>query len=260
MTDPAPVGPGASGFAERGYCIVPAGDPAALDDLRRSVRDVCHRLLGVPTGDVGDDLDHLHRHLPDPSAAARLRTDVTREIGESLGGGRSVFRAFEHQLRPLVGNDVLSQRIPNVVLQPPGDPYPTVLHRDAPANSPYEVVAWVPLVDCFRTKSMYLLDHRSSTDVLDFHHRHPDDADGFRALLDERAEFVSVPYGHALLFWSGLFHGSVVNAEPTTRISLNTRFKHLFAPLGMKDPFRYFEVLETTALTQLGLHFQRTEG
>ena len=250
-------------FAQRGYCIVPASHPDTLHRLRGTVRDLCHELLGLPAAatddDVAADLDQLHRHLPDAASAARLRNDLTRALVERMPAGRAVFDAFEQWIRPLVGNDVLSQRVANVVLQPPGDPHPTELHRDAPANSPYEVIAWVPLVDCFGTKSMYLLDREASARALQHHHRHPDDAAGLQRLLDEHAEFVSVPFGHALLFWSGLFHGSVVNAEPTTRLSLNTRFKHLFAPLGMKDPFRYFEVLETTPLTRLGLAFQREE-
>lgn len=250
-------------FAQRGFCITPACRPDALHQLRATVRDLCFELLGLPSraahDDVARDLDCLHEHLPDPDAAARLRIDLTHAMVERMSAGRAVFDAFEDSIRPLVGNDVLSQRVANVVLQPPGDPYPTVLHRDAPANSPYEVIAWVPLVDCYGTKSMYILDRVATARALQHHRDHPDDDVGLQRLLDEQAEFVSVPFGHALLFWSGLFHGSVLNAESTTRLSLNTRFKHLFAPLGMKDPFRYFEVLESTPLTRLGLAFQREE-
>jgi len=256
--------PVASDFAERGYCIVPASDVEVLDRLRTTMRDTCYELLGLPrdagSADIAHDLDHLHRHLPDADAAARLRLDLTKTLGDHASVGRSVFAAFERSIRPLVGHDVLSQRVANVVLQPPGDPHPTVLHRDAPANSPYEVIAWVPLVDCHATKSMYLLDRQRSAAVLAFHHDHPDDPHGLQHLLDQHAEFVSVSFGQALLFWSGLFHGSVINAESTTRLSLNTRFKSLFAPLGMKDPLRYFEVIETSPLTRLGLAFQRDEG
>ena len=250
-------------FAQRGYCVVPASDPDTLNRLRVTVSDLCYELLGLPAARAqdyeADDLDQLHLHLPGAASATRLRNDLTRALVERMPAGRAVFDSFEQWIRLLVGNDVLSQRVANVVLQPPGDPHPTELHRDAPANSPYEVVAWVPLVDCYATKSMYVLDRDASALALRHHREHPDDATGLQRLLDEHAEFVSVPFGHALLFWSGLFHGSVANAEPTTRLSLNTRFKHLFAPLGMKDPFRYFEVLETTPLTRLGLAFQREE-
>ena len=71
---------------------------------------------------------------------------------------------------------------------------------------------------------------------------------------------MEVPYGSALLFWPGLFHGSLVNRESDSRLSLNIRYKNLFAPLGMKDPFRYFAVMRTSPLTRLGLAFERREG
>lgn len=172
---------------------------------------------------------------------------------------RRIFAAFRSKLTSLVGQDVLAQRVPNVVLQPPNHPTPTELHRDAPANSPYEVVVWLPLVDCHDSKSMYILNRESTRTALDLYRLNPNDTEAFEGLLDARAELVNVPYGSALLFWSALFHGSQINTESETRVSLNTRYKHLFAPLGMKDPFRYFEMLQTTELTRLGLSFQRSE-
>lgn len=246
-------------FEQRGYCIVPASRPDALDALRLHIRDVAHRLIGAPNGDVDADLNGLHRHLATPDHAARFRMDLTKAMIEDLDVGATVFDAFGDYLTRLVGNDVLSQRVPNVVFQPPGDPHPTQLHRDAPANSPYEVVVWLPLVDCFATKSMYILDRASTIEALDAFRAAPDDEAAFRTVLESRSVQVEVPYGSALLFWSALFHGSVVNREHESRISLNTRFKNLFAPLGMKDPFRYFSILRTTPLTRLGMRFQREE-
>jgi sporadic carbohydrate cluster 2OG-Fe(II) oxygenase len=250
-----------AGFEAQGFAIVPPTDRARLDRLRTSVRDLAYEILGLTPGDhVGSDLDRLHEHVEAGDPATTFRLALTRVMSEQLDVGREVFTSFESQLASLVGVDVLAQRVPNIVFQPPGDPRPTELHRDAPANSPYEVVVWLPLVDCAGTKSMYLLDRSASSEVLDFHRAHPDDADGFQHLLDERAVLMDVPYGHALLFWPGLFHGSLVNREADSRLSLNIRFKHLFAPLGMKDPFRYFTVLHTSPLTRLGLAFERDEG
>lgn len=248
-------------FEAQGFAVVRATDPATLDRLRVAVRDLAYEILGSPVGDdVGTDLDRLHEHVAPGDPATSFRLALTRAMSDRLDTGREVFAAFEGHLGQLVGVDVLAQRVPNVVFQPPGDPRPTELHRDAPANSPYEVVVWLPLVDCADTKSMYLLDRTSSSEVLDFHRAHPDDADGFQRVLDERAVLMEVPYGHALLFWPGLFHGSLVNRETDSRLSLNIRFKHLFAPLGMKDPFRYFRVLHTSPLTRLGMAFERDEG
>ena len=247
-------------FERNGYCIVPASRPEELSQLRKHIRDVAYRLIGESLGDVDTDLNLLHKHFNTPEQATQFRLKLTKEILIGREIGADVFRSFDRYLPQLVGNDVLSQRVPNVVFQPPGDPHPTELHRDAPANSPYEVVVWLPLVDCFGTKSMFLLDRASSEEALATYRAKPDDREAFQAVLNERSIQLSVTYGSALLFWPALFHGSVVNTERETRISLNTRFKNLFAPLGMKDPFRYFSVLHTSPLTRMGMHFQRAEA
>jgi len=247
-------------FESNGFIIVPATKPEVLRKLRVAIRDLAYELLNAPVGDVDVDLNQLHKHFSSSEQATKFRLSLAKSISERLEVGREVFDAFEDTLAPLVGNDVLTQRVPNVVFQPPGNPNPTELHRDAPANSPYEVVVWLPLVDCYGTKSMYLLNRSASEEVLEFHKLFPNDADGFQGLMDAKAVLISVPFGSALLFWSALFHGSLVNEESETRLSLNTRYKSLFAPLGMKDPFRYFQILKTSPLTRLGLDFQRQES
>ena len=50
----------------------------------------------------------------------------------------------------------------------PNDPNPSEIHRDAPLNSAYEIVAWVPLVDCYKSKAMYILDYPSTKKSLGF--------------------------------------------------------------------------------------------
>lgn len=247
-------------FESRGFCVVPASRPEVLDGLRSHIWSVAMRLVGAPTTDADSDLNGLHRHVQGGDDATRFRLALTKAMTEGYDVGATVFDAFNGYLSRLVGTDVLSQRVPNVVFQPPGDPHPTELHRDAPANSPYEVVVWLPLVDCFGTKSMYVLDRTATEDALETYRRNPGDQSGFQSLLEARSVQMSVPYGSALLFWSALFHGSVVNREPESRISLNTRFKNLFAPLGMKDPFRYFSILHTTPLTRMGMRFQQDEA
>ncbi|HSL73334.1 MAG TPA: sporadic carbohydrate cluster 2OG-Fe(II) oxygenase [Ilumatobacteraceae bacterium] len=242
-------------FARDGFVIVDASDPASLDRLRDEIVGCVAEMLGISPDDLGP-LDELHRHVAPGEPAMRFRQRLTELLTQRHRVGRSVFDAFSEHLRPLVGNDVLAQRVPNLVVQPPQDPRPTELHRDAPANSPYEVVAWVPFVDCERTKSMYLLDRATTDELLDLHRRHPDEPVIVQEFLEHRSTLVEVRYGQALLFWSGLLHGSWTNDEDTTRLSMNLRFKSLFAPLGIKDPLRYFEVLETSPLTRLGLGFQ----
>ena len=57
-----------------------------------------------------------------------------------------------------VGKRFIGSKTINVVIQRPGDKNPTIIYRDAPPNSFFELVLWIPLVDCEKSKSMYTID------------------------------------------------------------------------------------------------------
>jgi ectoine hydroxylase-related dioxygenase (phytanoyl-CoA dioxygenase family) len=106
---------------------------------------------------------------------------------------------------------------------------------------------------------MYVLNRQYTQKAIEYYSSHPDDKDGFDEILLDHAELMEVPFGSALIFWSGLFHGSIINKEKESRLSLNIRYKNLFSPLGLKDSLRYFSILKTSPLTNLGLDFQLRE-
>ena len=249
-----------STFKTNGFEIIPADDLSALNNFQKLIRDTSHKLIGEKTnGVVIDDLNSLHKAFKSPEDANSFRLKLTSQLSNQVDTGTKVFEIFRTKLEPLVGPDVLVQKTPNLVFQPPEYPIPTELHRDAPANSPYEVVVWLPFVDCFNTKSMYVLDREHSQIAAEHIKQNPDDKNGFDEILLEHAALMEVPFGSALIFWSGLFHGSIINKESESRLSMNIRYKNLFSPTGLKDQLRYFNVLQTSQLTELGLDFQHRE-
>ena len=62
-------------------------------------------------------------------------------------------------LDTLVGNELSMQKRINLSIQFPEDKSSLLaLHSDVwSGDSPFEVVAWLPLVNCYRSKSMYIL-------------------------------------------------------------------------------------------------------
>ena len=249
-----------STFKTSGFEIIPADDLSALNNFQRLIRDTSHKLIGEKTnGVVIDDLNSLHKAFKSPEDANSFRLKLTSQLSNQVDTGTKVFEIFRTKLEPLVGPDVLVQKTPNLVFQPPEYPIPTELHRDAPANSPYEVIVWLPFVDCFNTKSMYVLDREHSQIAAEHIKQNPNDKNGFDEILLEHAALMEVPFGSALIFWSGLFHGSIINKESESRLSMNIRYKNLFSPTGLKDQLRYFNVLQTSQLTELGLDFQHRE-
>ena len=63
------------------------------------------------------------------------------------------------QLYTIVGNELVMQNKVNLSIQLPNDDSSLLpIHSDTwSGDSPFEVVVWLPLVDCDTTKSMYIL-------------------------------------------------------------------------------------------------------
>ena len=62
-------------------------------------------------------------------------------------------------LDPLLGNELVMQKRISLSIQFPKDKSSLLpIHSDTWSGlSPFEAVAWLPLVNCYKTKSMYIL-------------------------------------------------------------------------------------------------------
>ena len=136
------------------------------------------------------------------------------------------------------------------------------VHADVwSGDSPYEVVLWIPMVDCRRTKSMFILNRPLDEKF------HPELAKfargGAEALyreIEPHLTFIDIAYGQVLLFSQNLMHGNRVNDEPETRWSMNCRFKGLFTPYADKRLGEFFEPIAMAPATRLGLDYRYPEG
>ena len=74
-------------------------------------------------------------------------------------GAPGLFLGARRALEGIVGNELAMQRRINLSVQMPGDDSSVLpVHADVwSGDSPFEVVAWLPLVDCRGTKSMFVL-------------------------------------------------------------------------------------------------------
>lgn len=246
-------------FERRGFGVFPADDRSTLDELRRQIFAKTREVFGLQGDDPGEAFNRFHALSVTGATLNELRMKLIREVTNGVDSGSLIYEAFRPTLHELLGPDLLVQKNTNLVIQQPNDPNPSELHRDAPANSPYEVVVWLPLVDCFGTKSMYILDREKTAGALRLLDERPTDWDGFHDHCLAVGENVPAPYGTALLFWTGLFHGSRVNREAETRFSLNMRYKSLFSPGGLKEPFEFFKIHRLSPLTKMAIEFQKSE-
>ena len=250
-------------FLARGYVIAPASDAGALNRIREFIVARTAEYLGVrPSEDdgafldaigsrvTGDRLNDLRLHLIASCIAEPWFREAYYSCGRDLLGA-------------LVGNELAMQRGIGLSIQLPGDRGSVLpLHSDAwSEDSPFELVLWIPLVDCLRTKSMFLLppeqDAHWRDRVAEF------STGGVEALyraVEPHLQWLEIPYGNVLLFTHTLMHGNRMNEEPTSRWSMNVRFKGLFTPYSDKRLGDFFEPITIRAATRVGMTYRLPSG
>jgi sporadic carbohydrate cluster 2OG-Fe(II) oxygenase len=239
---------------EKGFAVVDADAPEYLKILRKEIFSITKEVFSLPNTQPEEGFNNFHKNIKVMSLGElnELRLELIQRITAECDVRELVFKAFEKSLFQLLGPDILAQKNCNLVLQPPGDPNPSELHRDAPANSPYELVVWVPLVDCFGTKAMYIADIKKTERAFEFLDANPSNWTHFENYAKSLSVTPDVKFGKGLIFHTGCLHGSEINAEKETRVSLNIRYKNIFSPSGLKNQLQFFSPLRVSDVARLG--------
>ncbi len=247
-------------FLQQGYIIIPlAQNPAThtfiIDDLRKDIfsaaKDILHLESSVSEQDFFDFTD---RYLP-VAKANELKLKLIALISKDGINHPALYHSVKEYLDLIVGNEVCMQRSLNMSIQLPKDESALLpLHTDVwSGNSPYEVVFWLPLVNCYKTKSMYVLPLKKSREVFqsfkDYQHL---TAEELFLKLEKDMIFLDVPKNHAVIFSHSILHGNRVNLEKETRWTLNIRFKSVLSPLGTKNLGEAFLPINIKPLTRIG--------
>ena len=242
----------------KGYEVNKAKNTKLLIELRKNIYLEMRKIFKLKEINPEKGLNNFHKIVGKLSnkdlnlKRKKLIANVTKKINF----GEIIFKTFEEFLISNLGPDILVQKNCNIVIQMPHDPNPSEIHRDAPLNSAYEIVAWVPLVDCYKTKAMYILDYPSTKKSLKFLKDNSKDWKKFENYSKYLRSNPQVKFGQGLFFSSCLIHGSDINIEKETRISLNIRFKSLFSPAGKKNQLQYFKSLKLSNISNIGIDFE----
>jgi sporadic carbohydrate cluster 2OG-Fe(II) oxygenase len=186
-----------------------------------------------------------------------VRVGLVQHCTEHLSVGPRLFDVFPDTLMQLVGPDIMVQKNTNLVVQQPGDPDVVPTHRDSPLNSPFEIIVWLPLVDVYRTKSMYLLDRKKSEAALELLRKPEAGYEEYKAYSAREGDCLNVPFGSACFFWPGLVHGCHLNDEDETRWAMNIRYKNLFSPVGSKGLGEFFDLLRLSPLARIAFEYEK---
>lgn len=249
-------------FLEDGYVIRPVEDAAALDKIQALVASQIATHLDTSFDDTSDFLNGIHGHLnPDNLNDARLA--VFSGINRETWLRPAYYHLATNILQNLVGNELAMQRRINLSVQLPNDDRSLLaMHTDTlSGDSPYEVVQWLPLVDCYQSKSMYILPPQKNAAIQERLFEFKDR--GLAALTDEVRDdlvWLDVPYGSVMIFNQNLYHGNIVNTVPETRWSMNCRFKGVFTPYADKRLGEFFEPITLRAASRVGLDYNVPGG
>jgi sporadic carbohydrate cluster 2OG-Fe(II) oxygenase len=246
-------------FLDAGYVIQPSEDRAALDRIRLAAAQAAARTLSVPLpADIGGFLDTIHERVGVADLNG-FRLAVLEALLADPAFRPSYLACGRNTVETIVGNELAMQRNIGFSIQLPNDDSSLLpVHSDTWGSecSPFEVVLWIPLVDCSRTKSMFLLppenDRSWRRRLNEFEARGTDEL--FKAIEPE-VTWIDIRYGEVMLFTPTVMHGNRVNREATSRWSFNMRFKGLFTPYANKKLGDYFSPVAIKPASQIGLSF-----
>lgn len=260
--DPADAALGAR-FLRDGYVIQSVEDNSLLERIQAAVTMQAARHLGLAEpGPAAAFLNGIHEQVSVGDLNA-LRLAVHNGVNACPWLREAYFGLARRSIEALVGNELAMQRRVNLSIQLPADDSSLLpVHADVwSGDSPFEIVVWLPLVDCYRTKSMYLLppgpDRAMTARLHEFADRSAEDL--FRA-IEPDVEWIDIRFGEVLLFAQSLMHGNRINAEAESRWSMNCRFKSLFSPYADKRLGEFFEPITLRPATRIGMDYQLPGG
>jgi sporadic carbohydrate cluster 2OG-Fe(II) oxygenase len=250
-------------FMTNGYIIRDVEDRPALDMMRRELVKIACKLADqkLPDDD-GAFLDNVHKVIP-VDKLNNFRLGVYREMNAHAWFRPTYFKLTRRMIEGLVGNELAMQNRINFSIQMPNEQTSLLdIHADVfSGETPYQVVQWLPLVDVFKTKSMFILPRKKSEPVTDRFKDFPD----MRGLFDHVKKdliWLDIPYGKVLIFCPNFLHGNVVNSEETTRWSMNCRFTGLFTPYDSaeKSLGSFYLPITVRPVTRVGMAYRQPAG
>tara|TARA_B100000579_G_C22794580_1_gene836388 strand:- start:851 stop:1654 length:804 start_codon:yes stop_codon:yes gene_type:complete len=246
-------------FRNKGYIIRNAADNKSLSwiqskfiKLIKENYKIDNKISALKT------LNIFHKKINKKNLNS-FRLKIFNKINNDKNFRLHYYKVAKPFLEAIVGNELAMQKRVNLSIQLPKDPSSLlVVHSDTWAgDSPFEVVVWVPLVNCFKTKSMYILPANKYND---FHKRVSKkkytNSEKIYQSIKKHINWLKIDYGQILIFNQSLPHGNRINKENETRWSMNCRFKNIFSPYGDKKIGEFFEPITLKPASEIGLKYK----
>ena len=186
-----------------------------------------------------------------------IRMSIYSSLNSKKDFLKDYFSLAKKHLEIICGNELAMQRKINLSIQLPNDNSSLLpIHSDVWTGcSPFEVVLWVPLVDVYNTKSMFIFPKDLNDKVYKKFSSYKNSQDLFDKYKD-KVKFLNLKFGQGIIFAHSVIHGNIINKTNETRWSLNCRFKSLMSPYYTKDIAETFLPISVKPATSMGLEYE----
>lgn len=241
-------------FIKNGYLISKVENKKSLIFLKKLIENITKKIIKSKK----INFDKFHNDLT-VNQLNNFRVEVIRLLNNNKTARYHYFNIARDSLYALAGNELMMQKNINLSIQFPNDDSSLLpIHSDVwSGDSPFEINLWIPLVDCYKTKSMYILEEKDNkTFIKKLKEKNVSSSEEIYKLVKNKVKWLNIKFGEFLIFNQALPHGNVINAEKETRWSMNCRFKSLFSPYGDKKIGEFFLPITTRPMTNIGINFK----
>ena len=249
-------------FIEKGYVVVKVDQVDSLKYLKDKILGFSANFLRTKKSLISKNFFNMAHKKIDLGILNDFRLNIINQMSQDKDFKFHYFNLAKKTLYSLVGNELAMQRKVNLSIQMPDDNSSLLpVHSDVwSGDSPFEVVVWIPLVDCFSTKTMFLLPPKANTLLSKKFKKMKDkNSETLFQLIKNDVEWLRVNYGEILIFNQALPHGNRINEEKETRWSMNCRFKSIFTPYADKKIGEYYEPITLKAASKRGISYKLPE-
>ena len=244
-------------FKEKGFLIRDSYDHNSLEIIKQTFVDDLKKKFQIKDSNQ-DILNNFHKYI-ELKDLNNYRLKLINKINSTEGFRLNYFNTAKKLLYSIVGNELVMQNRINLSIQLPGDESSLLpIHSDTwTGDSPYEVVVWLPIVDCYSTKSMYILPPKYKNEInVYFQEKTNATSDEIYEAIKDKVEWINIKYGEVLIFNQNLPHGNIINRETETRWTMNCRFKSVFSPYGDKKIGEFFEPITLRSVSEIGMKYK----
>ena len=250
-------------FEKNGFVVKDISNQEYLKKIRKIFINSIKKNIKIGSEFNNDEslLNFVHKKIK-PNKLNSFRMNIINQINKNKDVRKLYYQVSREYLDILIGNELAMQLRINLSIQLPNDNSSLLpLHSDVwSGDSPYEMVAWLPLVDCYKTKAMYILPPNKYKKLKKiFISGKNTSSSKIFSKIKKDLKWINIKFGQVLLFNQCLPHGNVINRENETRWSLNCRFKSVFSPYKDKKIGEFFEPISLRKISQLAINYKLPE-